>query len=121
MTDRSKATVKVRIAVKSRDPRIVPDMGVRVAFMSASPATGSAATSPAASVLVPAEAVRTEGALNVVFVVANDKVERRVVTLGGNAGGSRQVLTGLRDGERVVLSPPPSLKDGAVVKLGENG
>jgi RND family efflux transporter MFP subunit len=124
--DRSKATVKVRIAVKSRDSRIVPDMGVRVAFMNASPtapaATGSAPTGPpAASVLVPAEAVRTEGALNVVFVVANDRVERRVVTLGGNAGGSRQVLGGLRDGERVVLSPPPSLKDGAVVKLGESG
>jgi RND family efflux transporter MFP subunit len=118
--DRSKATVKVRIAVKSRDPRIVPDMGVRVAFMNAS-ATAPSAQPQAASVLVPAEAVRSEGALNVVFVVANDKVERRVVTLGGNAGGARQVLSGVRDGERVVLSPPPSLKDGAVVKLGENG
>jgi len=39
--DRSKATVKVRIAIKTRDARIVPDMGVRVGFLE-SKAAGAA-------------------------------------------------------------------------------
>jgi len=49
--DRSKATVKVRIAIRSKDPRIVPDMGVRVGFLGAP----SAAPAPAVAsgVLVP--------------------------------------------------------------------
>jgi RND family efflux transporter MFP subunit len=116
--DRNKATVKVRIAVRAKDRRIVPDMGVRVGFLEASPAAAPAAGT---GVLVPAEAVRTDGSAHVVFVYANAKVERRVVTLGPDLGQSRRVLTGVRDGEHVVLSPPESLKDGDAVKLIENG
>jgi RND family efflux transporter MFP subunit len=116
--DRSKATVKVRIAIKLRDQRIVPDMGVRVAFLDPQPAPPAPLTS---GVLVPAESVWADGTAGVMFVYANGKVERRSVTLGETISGHRQVLSGLRDGERVVLSPPASLKDGDAVKLGENG
>jgi RND family efflux transporter MFP subunit len=116
--DRSKATVKVRIAIKKKDPRIVPDMGVRVAFLN--PPSGKPAPDAQASgVLVPAEAVRVEGATGVVFVFANDKVERRSVTLGQSMGANRQVRSGLREGERVVLAPPDALRDGVTVKLAE--
>src|SRR6266545_3003908 len=74
--DRSKATVKVRISIEKKDPRIVPDMGVRVGFLSAERA---AAAPPAVEpgVLVPADAVRAEGSpgvaggtTGVVFVFA---------------------------------------------------
>jgi RND family efflux transporter MFP subunit len=116
--DRSKATVKVRIAIKAKDPRIVPDMGARVGFLDNKPAAG--APPPAPSVLVPADAVRTEGDAAVVFVyAASGKVERRSVTLGPDVSGQRRVLSGLRDGERVVLAPPPTLADGQAVKLAE--
>ena len=114
--DRSKATVKVRIALNAKDSRIVPDMGVRVAFLSAA---GTKPTAPEPGVLVPAEAVRGDGASAVVFVVAGDKVERRSVALGRAVGGNRQVLSGVRDGERVVLAPPESLKDGDGIRLAE--
>jgi len=114
--DRSKATVKVRIALKSKDARIVPDMGVRVGFLGAS---GPAAPKPEPGVLVPAEAVRGDGASAVVFVVTGEKVERRGVTLGRAVGTNRHVLSGLRDGERVVLAPPESLKDGDGIRLAE--
>ncbi len=114
--DRSKATVKVRIAIKQRDARIVPDMGVRVAFLEGDPARPAAKT---AAVLVPSEAVRVEGAQGVVFVYANNRVRRRAVTLGPEVGGQRHVVSGLRDGERVVLFPPASLEDGAAVRLAE--
>ena len=86
--DRSKATVKVRIAIKTKDARIVPDMGARVGFLDRKPAAGTPA--PAPSVLVPADAVRTEGDASVVFVYnASGKVERRSVTLGPDASGQR--------------------------------
>ena len=116
--DRSKATVKVRIAVKKKDPRLVPDMGVRVAFLNPPPGK-PAPVAGAPGVLVPADAVRAEGGQGVVFVFANDKVERRTVALGQSVGADRRVLSGLRGGERVVLSPPESLRDGATVKLAE--
>jgi RND family efflux transporter MFP subunit len=118
--DRSKATVKVRIAIRSKDARIVPDMGARVAFLDAG-ARDSAAPAAASTVVVPAEAVRVEGDRGVVFVYAEGRVARRQVTLGPGAGGQREIVSGLREGERVVLSPPPSLQDGSAVKLAERG
>jgi multidrug efflux pump subunit AcrA (membrane-fusion protein) len=72
-------------------------------------------------VLVPVEAVRAEGDRGVVFVLAGDRVERRSVTLGPASGRQRQVLGGLREGDRVVLSPPESLKDGDPVRLADGG
>jgi RND family efflux transporter MFP subunit len=116
--DRSKATVKVRIAIKVKDPRIVPDMGARVGFLDPRPAGGPAAPPPP-GVLIPAEAVRTDGGGAAVFVYTDGKVERRSVTLGPDTGSSRRVLSGLRDGERVVLAPPPTLQDGQAVKPAE--
>jgi len=112
--DRSKATVKVRIAIRSKDPRIVPDMGLRVAFLGSPSA--APATPVAQGVLVPADAVRSDGA---VFVYADGKVERRSVTPGQAAGAEREILKGVRAGERVVVAPPPSLKDGAAVRVAD--
>jgi len=112
--DRSKATVKVRIAIDSKDPRIVPDMGVRVAFLEPRGATPS--PRPAAGVVVPADAVRADGT---VFVVTDGKASRRDVTLGKTSGGQREITAGVSAGERVVLSPPPGLSDGAAVRLAE--
>jgi len=113
--DRSKATVKVRIAIQAKDPRIVPDMGVRVGFLGDRPASETAA----GGVLVPADAVRGDGAAAAVFVYADGRVERRPVTLGPGAGADRRLERGVRAGERVVVSPPPSLRDGDRVRLAE--
>jgi multidrug efflux pump subunit AcrA (membrane-fusion protein) len=89
---------------------------VRVSFLDPKP--GQAAKPDArTAVIVPTEAVRTEGQTAFVFVYAGDRAERREVTLGEQVGGNRHVLRGLREGERVVLSPPPSLRDGALVRV----
>jgi hypothetical protein len=102
--------VKVRIAIRVKDPRIVPDMGARVAFLERE----APAKAPPATVVVPAEAVRADGA---VFVVADGRAKQRAVTLGKALGPDREVLTGVSAGEPVVLAPPPSLRDGAAVKM----
>ena len=112
------------IAIKSRDRRIVPDMGVRVSFLEpAGPGPSGArraASASAPGVLVPAEAVTAvAGKTGTVFVFAADAVQQRQVTLGPESTAGRLILGGLREGERVVLSPPESLRDGAAVKLAD--
>ena len=113
--DRSKATVKVRIALDERDARIVPDMGVRVAFLEERAAASAPPVAP--GVLVPAAAIRKDGGTDVVYVVKDEKAQRRAVTLGGAVGDSRQVRGGVSAGERVIVEAPAELKDGAVVAL----
>jgi RND family efflux transporter MFP subunit len=116
--DRSKATVKVRIALQTRDPRIVPEMGVRVAFLEDQPAaTATAAVAPSRGVLVPPAAIRQDAGADVIYVVVDGHAERRTVTLGGTQGDSRQVLRGVSGGEAVIVDAPPALKDGDPVKV----
>jgi RND family efflux transporter MFP subunit len=113
--DRSKATVKVRIAIQVRDPRIVPEMGVRVAFLESQAAAGSAAPPPR-GVLVPPGAIRQDAGAEVVFVARDGRAERRAVTLGGSQGDARLVLAGVSAGEPVIVEAPATLQDGDAIE-----
>jgi RND family efflux transporter MFP subunit len=113
--DRGKATVKVRIALQVRDPRIVPDMGVRVSFLEK--ATPDAAVAQKPGVLAPAAAIATRDGTNVAFVVADEKVSQRELRLGRTLGDEREVLDGLAGGDTVVLDPPQNLADGTRVRI----
>jgi HlyD family secretion protein len=110
--DRQKATVLVRIAFIELDPRILPDMGVKVTFL-----RDSEDAAPAARpvTLVPKSAVKTDGKQSYAFVVVNDRVDRRAITTGGADGDRVEVTAGLNAGERVVVSAPPELSAGALV------
>jgi RND family efflux transporter MFP subunit len=109
--DRSKATVKVRIGLDLRDPRILPEMGIRVSFMNE--ADKSADADAPKGVLVPAEAVDD----GVVFVVNGDRVERRAVSVSGSGADGVIVASGLRGGERVATGDLEQLSDGAQVSI----
>jgi RND family efflux transporter MFP subunit len=112
--DRQKATVKVRIAFDQLgDPRILPDMGVKVAFHAE--ANGASAQRP--RLLVPERAVRREKDGGIVFVLRDDRIERRAVAVGGTAGDHIEVHSGLHAGERVVLDPPPDLSEASRVRV----
>jgi len=113
--DRGKATVKVRIALKQRDARIVPDMGVRVSFLEKAQPAGAPKQKP--GVLAPAAAIVSGDGGDIAFVVADDKVERRALKLGRTLGEDREVLEGLAGGDTVVLDPPEELVDGAQVRV----
>ena len=131
--DRQKATVLVRIgfdrtsdagaapATTKRgglDPRILPNMGVKVTFLRDDAVKAEAAQGP--TTLVPKAAVRTTGNTSHVFVVRGDAVERRAIQTGGADGDRVEVAAGLSSGDRVVIAPPDSLAEGmhVIVKQG---
>ncbi len=125
--DRQKATVKVRISFTepdhvhlfdpARDPRILPDMGVKVTFLETSDPSKKNAPKPAASALVPASAIHGEGDAKYVFVVKDRTVERRAVTVGGSVGSDVEILGGLQPDTSVVIKGPGSLRDGQAVQV----
>jgi RND family efflux transporter MFP subunit len=113
--DRQKATVKVRIGFEHLDPRILPDMGVKVSFLADAPAPGQAAAAP--RVVVPKGAVRSSDGKSIVFVLKDDRVERRAVGVGLANGDQVELVSGVSAGERVVVDGPPTLKDGDKVRI----
>jgi RND family efflux transporter MFP subunit len=112
--DRQKATVKVRIQFKKLDPRILPDMGVKVSFMGDEPKK-SIAADPA--IAVPQSAVRDDGGQKIVFLVKDDRLERRAVKVGANRGSDAEILAGLAAGDTVVVSGPADLHDGETIAV----
>ena len=108
--DRQKATVRVRIAFQELDPRILPDMGVKVAFMSGEPARQGVAQQQ--GIRVPASAVRTQDGERIMFVVKDNIAQQRVVQLGGNFGSDMYITSGLNPGEDYVVEMPTDLEDG---------
>jgi RND family efflux transporter MFP subunit len=119
--DRAKATVKVRVGFDAGDPKILPEMGARVAFLDTRATDGAPATPAAAQqpVLVPTESVQADGDTGVVFVVADGGVERRTVRLGAQNAAGQVVLAGLTAGTRLALGDLSLLADGSRVRVEE--
>jgi RND family efflux transporter MFP subunit len=112
--DRQKATVEVRIAFDKLDPRILPDMGVKVTFLGNEQRQP---TSAPAGVTVPQSAVRDDNGQKIVFVVRDDHVHRHAVAVGTISGAQMQILAGLASGDTVVVGGPTDLKDGQAVAI----
>jgi RND family efflux transporter MFP subunit len=110
--DRQKATVRVRIGFDELDPRILPDMGIKVSFLE--DAARSAAARP---VLVPEAAVVGDAGARFVWVVTDGKAARKMITAGPAADGQVPVTAGLEGGETLVVDAPRRLRDGAAVEL----
>ncbi len=119
--DRSKATVKVRVAFKQKDPRILPEMGARVSFLENAGAAGEARTAVRRAVVVPPEAVQAHGAAGTVFILHDDRVEARSVKLGAQSAQGQVVLSGIDAGARLAipLGGAP-LHDGEKVRLAKS-
>lgn len=111
--DRQKATVLVKVAILDRDPRILPEMAAKVVF---TPEHETPAAVTPRRVSVPAAAVVGEGPSAKVWVIENQKVSARTVEVGRTTGDRVEIRSGLTGGERVVITPPPGLKDGLKVK-----
>jgi RND family efflux transporter MFP subunit len=115
--DRAKATVKVRVGFKEKDPRILPQMGARVSFLSKGEPTAGGAPKAAPGVIVAADAVQGSGETGVVFVIHDGKVERRTVRLGARNGEEQTVLSGISTGDKLAVGDFALLSDGAKVHI----
>jgi RND family efflux transporter MFP subunit len=109
--DRQKSTVKVRVGFDKLDPRILPEMAVKVGFRESSGEAKGGRT-----LTIPKSAVQNQDGHDIVFVVQNGHAERRAVTVAGTLDNDAVLSTGVFGGERVILDSPPNLKDGTVVK-----
>jgi RND family efflux transporter MFP subunit len=115
--DRAKATVKVRVGFKVKDPRILPEMGVRVSVLNEPAATTGVGALPSSAVLVPPESVQADGEKGVVLVVNADVVERRAVLLGARSSDGQLILSGLSPGSKVVVGPLNLFSNGEKVRV----
>jgi RND family efflux transporter MFP subunit len=116
--DRTKATVRVRIAFDKLEPQILPDMGIKVRFLDDKPAPAAASSGP--RVRVPSAAVQRVGGETYVWVVSEGRVERRAITIGAENDGQAEILAGVRSGEELVAPLVEGLEDGGKVKLRES-
>jgi RND family efflux transporter MFP subunit len=110
--DRQKSTVKVRVGFDKLDPRILPEMAVKVAFHE----TGGGTATATRTVMVPKSAVLSRDGRDVVFVVQNGRAERRAVTVIDTQGDDSELSAGVSAGESVVVDSPAGLTDGTAVK-----
>ncbi len=111
--DRQKGTLKIEVHVLQPDARLLPDMSVRITFLSEPPVPGTAET-PA--VLVPAAAVRRdEQGNNFVWVVDDGRGRHTLVQTAGDVGGSVRIAEGLKGGEAVIVGEAPTY-DGQKVR-----
>jgi RND family efflux transporter MFP subunit len=113
--DRQKATVKVRISFIKLDPKILPDMGVKVTFLGDEPKRQAGAVEPVAT--VPTAALRDDNGSKIVYIVKDNKLERRAVKPGNPRGSDTEIFAGLIPGDLVVTKGPPDLHDGESIQL----
>jgi len=114
--DRQKATVKVRVAFDQLDPKILPDMGVKVAFLDDEPVRAKGKTSDAKAI-VAKSAVHTENGKSVVYLVKDKTLERRAVTLGAERGSDVEIMAGVLPGDTLVVGGTDSLREGQKVEV----
>jgi RND family efflux transporter MFP subunit len=112
--ERQKATVKVRIAFDAKDARVLPEMGVKVAFIDNQPAQASSTV-----VEVSKSALRRVENQDVVFVVAGNRAERRAVKVVSVENDRARIAAGVREGEQVIIEAPADLADGDNVRIEE--
>lgn len=113
--DRSKASVLVKVKFLDKDNRILPEMSVKVAFLSRE--LRSEEKKP--FTVINSSAIIERDGKKFVFVIKNDKATESLITTGISIGEMTEVLSGLNIGDRIVLSPLNKLKDGDKVRTSE--
>ena len=111
--DRAKATVTVKIRFVDKDPRILPEMSAKVAFLSQElpPELRTRRT------VIHPNAVVERGGRPVVYVVQDSRVVEMPVVTGAKIGDAIEVVKGIEPGTKVVANPTAKLHDGDKVTV----
>jgi RND family efflux transporter MFP subunit len=112
--NRSKATILVKIRFLELDEAVLPEMSAKVYF---SQPGAEASSDQAALLAIPRSAVVTESGVSAVWMVSNDTLQRRAVTLGRSLGALVEVITGVSLGEKIVAAPQAEFREGDPVRL----
>jgi HlyD family secretion protein len=115
--DRAKATLLVKVRFLERDPRVLPDMSAKVAFLS----RNMSDQEKTPLLTLPIRALTMRDGKPVVLVLRGNKVQQ--VEVSAPQAGSDQILVqgvaGVKLGDKVVSSPDPKLRDGDTVRLNQ--
>jgi HlyD family secretion protein len=110
--DRSKATLMVKLRFVHLDPRVLPDMSARVAFLSRPLTPKEKNPLPA----LPPAAIAQRHGRPVLFLVRENKAREVPVTVGPRLG-DLVVVGGVAPGQPAVLHPQERLSDGNAVQV----
>ena len=114
--DRQRATVKVRIGFDQLDPRILPEMGIKVRFLEQDAASPQAAADNAKA-FIPAAAILKSNGAAYVWLVKDNALTRQAIKTGAERSGTVAVLAGLAPGEQVALGALDQFKEGQKVRV----
>lgn len=113
--DRAKATVMVKVAFRSYDNRVLPEMGAKVLFLTK--ASDAAVMTEKPCLTLPASAVVERDGKKIAFRVIDNKATSVIISVGRMMGPNVEIINGLTSGEKVIDKADDSLKDGVKVKV----
>jgi hypothetical protein len=111
--DRSKASILVKVAFIDKDPRILPEMSAKVAFLSRQ----ITADEEKPLTALPSGAVVTRDGKTLAFVVKNNRALETPVHLGRKLDAMVEILNGVEVGDQVVIAPLDKMKNGVKVRV----
>ena len=114
--DRQRATVKVRIGFDQLDPRILPEMGIKVRFLEQGADTQQTSAGDAVA-LIPAAAVLNSNKTHYVWLVKNNALTRQAIKTGPDHSGTVEVLAGVSPGDQLALGVLDRFKEGQKVRI----
>jgi len=113
--DRSKASILVKTAFIEKDPRILPEMSAKVAFLSRQITPEEENPFKA----LPSKAVVNSEGETLVFVVLDNRALKTPVHLGRHLDTMVEILDGVEVGDQVVMTPSDKIKSGIKVRVAQ--
>lgn len=112
--DRSKASVMVKVKFLENDPRILPEMSAKVAFLE----------KPVTVEEQRPRVVLNKGIIHngqqVVFLIKENRAIETPITTGARLGDMIEIVAGIAAGERVIVNPSGRLKNRTRIKIKDN-
>ncbi len=113
--NRTKASITVKVNFTERDNKILPDMSAKVSFLSRE----LKKEEKDALLIINKNALVREGDKTKVYVIKDEKVYLKEISIGKEIDDNVEILGGLQYGDKIVLNPPKGLKDGSKIKVVE--
>jgi RND family efflux transporter MFP subunit len=112
--NRQNATVKVRVGFEKLDPRILPEMSVKVAFQTSEKTPTANRTEP--NIMIGKSTVRQRDGKEIVWVLNSGQAEARAITVSATRGDQVEVAAGLNGGEKIVIDAPEGFAGGRITE-----